>query len=85
MGHCGTSSSSSSHASSFQGVTAVCDDRTQWNKLNAEESFYCLTKSCSGLTEFELIKVIPRSSSSSETSSARDPAFVKTYKKEYYR
>ena len=80
MGHCGTSSSSSSHASSFQGAFAVCDD-----KLNAEESFYCLTKSCSGITEFELIKDIPRSSTSSETSSTGDPAFVKTYKKEYFR
>lgn len=85
MGRCGTSSSSSSHASSFQDATAVCDDRTQWTKLNAEESFYCLTKSCSGITEFELIRDIPRSSSSSETSSAGDPAFVKTYKREYYR
>ena len=85
MGHCGTSSSSSSNASSFQGATAVCDDRTQWNKLNAEESFYCLTKSCSGITEFELIKDIPRSSTSSETSSTGDPAFIKTYKKEYFR
>ena len=85
MGRYGTSSSSSSHDSCFQGTTAVCDDRTQWNKLNAEESFYCLTKSCTGITEFELIKDIPRSSTSSETSSTGDPAFVKTYKKEYFR
>ena len=85
MGRYGTSSSSSSHDSCFQGTTAVCDDRTQWNKLNAEESFYCLTKSCTGITEFELIKDIPRSSTSSETSSTGDPAFVKTYKKDYFR